>query len=528
MNMKNFLVLGVISLLLSCSGQETKESSKKKILRVSTIRDPMTLDPRLNRDLPSVSVMHLLFEGLMRSDSQGKLQPALAESYFISPDLKTYTFKIRECFWSNGNPITAEDFEQTWKSILDPKFPAPNAYQLYVIKGAKEAKEGKIPIDEVHVKAIDPQTLVVELNSPIPYFLEMTASHFYFPVSKNLRDPDYIEITEVISSGPFLLDSWKRHDELTAVKNPLYWDAANVALDGVAFVVLDDNTSLQLFKTHHLDWAGSPLSTIPQDAVTALKQQNQLKIAPGAGTHWYRFNTEKFPFYNKKMRQAFALALNRQDIVDHVTQGNQIPAIGIVPPSFGLERRAYYQDNSLLLAKKLFHEALEEMQFSQNNFPAVTLSYNASEREHKIAQTVQQQWSQAFGIDVELEKNENQVYYDKLAKGEFQISSGSWFADFKDPINFLEIFKIKENPTNHTRWEDQNYSHLLEESSLESDEIKRFELLAKAEAILMDAMPIAPLFYSSYNFVKNHTVHHVYFSELGFLDFSHAQLNVHD
>ena len=520
-----FILIGFF--LLSCTSSKEKPNLNRNTLKISTLQDPLSLDPRIIRDLPSVSIMHLFYEGLMRCDSQGKLIPALAESVSISPDLKTYTFKIRKCFWCNGDPITATDFEQTWKSVLNPHFPAPNAYQLYNIKGAKMAKEGKASLDDVGVHATDPFTLVVELESPVPYFLEMTACHFYFPVNQVMREQPRdasINSATLLSSGPFRLDTWKHRSELTAIKNPLYWNADEVTLDHITLLVLDDRTALQMFEAGILDWTGSPLSTVPQDAVVPLSKQNRLEVASAAGTHWYRFNTKKFPFNHTKMRKAFALALNRQDIVEHVTQGNQIPAFGIVPPSFYLETPPYYIDNDITKAQSLFQEALNEMGISQEEIPSITLCYGSSDRDHRLAQAVQQQWSKALPVSIKLEKCESQVYYDKLARGDFQISSGSWFADFRDPINFLEIFKQKETPTNHTHWENQLYKELLELSSHEPDSKKRFELLAKAEAILMDEMPIAPLFFCSYNYAKKKEVHGVYFSELGFLDFTHAIL----
>ena len=282
-------------------------------------------------------------------------------------------------------------------------------------------------------------------------------------------------------------------------------------------------SALQLFKAGELDWAGSPLSTLPQDAVATLKQQNNLLISNGAGTHWFRLNTSKPPFNNLKMRRAFALALNRKDIIEHITQGNQQPAIGVTPPSFGLKQQKHYSDNDISNAQALFNEALKEEKLAKAELPAIFISYASNDRNHKIAQAVQQQWNAAFGIAIVLNGNEPQMQMDKVKTGNYQIAMGSWYADIQDPINFLEIFKSKENPTNQTFWENEVYTSLLSQSSLELDSDKRKEILSDAETILAEEMPVIPIFHSAYNYLKSDDVENVYFSPLGYLDFKLAE-----
>lgn len=521
--------LMTFSLLLCGCGQENttpySHNQSENHLRIAMPNDPPSLDPRVLRDLPSFTVMRMLFEGLTRMDDSGIPQPALAESMTISDDKKTYTFTLREARWSDGTPVTAADFVETWKSVLAPGFPAPNAYQLYLIKGAKEAKEGHIPLDKVGITAPTPKILIVELEKPAPYFLEIVSCPFAYPVPPAMRQQGSIASappTPFVSNGPFKLNHHTQRNEIAVVKNPAYWDSNAVKLDKITLQILDENTALQLFKEGSLDWAGSPLSTIPQDAVTPLKQQSLLSIAPGAGTHWFRFNTDVLPFNNEAMRRAFALALNRQAIVEHVTQGNQIPAIGIVPPALGIRNQNYYADNDLFEAKKLFQTALKEMNLTTAQLPKITLKYAANDRNHKIAQAVQQQWNKAFHLNVALESTEAHVLYERMRQGTYQISLGSWYADIQDPINFLEIFKSKDNPTNQTFWQTPQYASLIEESSLENDPSKRLLLMAEAEKILIGAMPVAPLFHSAYNYLKSPNLEGVLFSSLGYLDCKNA------
>lgn len=509
--------------------RKEKPIAHQSTLRMSCEGDPQTLDPRRARDLPTATTIHMLYEGLMRNHSDGQPIPALAESITISPDQKTYTFKLRHSAWSNGQPVTAYDFEQTWKSVLDPQFPSPNAYQFYVIKGAQEAKEGRAPIEHVGVQAIDHSTLVVQLEQPTPYFLHLTAANFYYPVHGSLRHPslnsDLFDDSPLITNGPFKLETWNRHNELTAIPNPYYWDKKSVHLDRVALIVLDNPTALQLFHQGDLEWTGSPLSTLSTDALASLRRQKQLEVVtPTAGVYFLRLNTERPPFNHVKIRQAFALALNRADLVEHVLQGNQLPALGIIPTSF-IKGKPYFQDFDVKKAQQLFKEALKEQELTLQELPIIALCYATGERAHKIAQVAQQQWKDALGIEVELQSCESKAYFDRLKTHDYQIGVSSWFADIGDPISFLEIFKYKHNGTNNTQWENSNYIELLNQSAKVAQRLPREKLLKQAEEILIQEMPIIPLFYGSYNYVKHPSVKGVYFSEFGYLDFKHAYLD---
>lgn len=489
-------------------------------IRIATSVDPQTLDPRLVRDLPTTTILHMLFEGLMRARFKGHLEPAAAEHVAISEDLRTYTFTLRDAKWSNGEKITAKDFERAWLSLLDPKFATPNAYQLYPIKGAKERKENGGAEENVGIKAIDDKTLVVELNEPTPYFLELTTTHFYFPVhSSALKN---FPTESIIGNGPFKLESWKRNNQLDVVRNGSYWDVKAVSFDRIQVVVVEEYTAMQMYNNGELDWIGSPMSDIPIDAIQALKEDDELRVAEAAGTHWFKFNVNKAPFNNEKIRKAFAYAIDRKSIVEHITQGEQIPATGIVPPVLGLTQTSYFEDHNTTAAWDLFQEALIEMDLEIESLPKISLCYSAGDRNHKLVQAVQQQWKKNFGIEVALEACEYKSLVDKIEHSDFQISAGSWFADFGDPINFLEIFEYKSNPTNGTGWENEEYIALLKQSAKETRPEERRKLFEKAQIVLMDHMPVAPLFYSMFNYVKDITLYGVYFSELGYLDFKNA------
>ncbi len=522
--MKFIVYLAAACLLVGCSSSSTSS----KTLRISTEQDASSLDPRQARDVPTATIMHMFFEGLTRVGPEGKIEPAAAESVVSSSDLKTYTFKLRDAEWSNGDPVTAKDFEESWKSMLDPHFPAPNAYQLFAIKGARAAKQGSGSLENVAIYATDPKTLVVELENPVPFFQELVASHFYFPVHASWRHSKETSVgsdpSSWVSNGPFKLESWTRYHELNGIKNANYWDQEKIALDKITIMQLDENTALHMMEKGELDWTGSPMCVIPPDAIPTLKKEGLLQTISAAGTYWFRLNTEKPPFNNKNMRLAFGMALNRQDIVDHVSQGNQKPALGIVPPSFGLKQPEVITDADIQKAGEQFNLALKEMGISKKELPPITLSYSQSERGHKIAQTVQQQWNNAFGIDVQLQGGESKFISEQVKNRSYQMALGSWFADFQDPINFLEVFKNKDNSTNQTGWENSKYVELLDQSAWISDPEKRRETLSGAEKLLLQEMPVIPLFYSTFTYAKSPKVNGIYFSDLGYLDFKNAEI----
>lgn len=533
-----FSVLILSSLLWGCSQENqdplpetTPPTISENFARVAALSDPLSLDPRLIRELGSINIINTLFEGLMRISFDQNPEFAIAKSVDISPDLLTYTFTLRESTWSDGTPLTAADFAETWQSVLNSTFPAPNAYMLYVIKGAKAAKEGLIPPEAIGIKAVSPTTLVIQLEQPTPYFLELLTGYFFFPVSPDMRKHAANALTpspeKLVSNGPFKMGQWKQRDEIIVIKNPLYWDSDAVALDGITFQVLDDNTALQLFKGGKLDWIGSPISTLPQDAILSLKEAGTLKIAPAAGTHWLRFNTQKTPFNNLNMRAAFNSAIDRKAIVEHITQGNQLPAMGVIPPSFGMGKQQYYKDHDTLTAQKYFMAALLDLKNAGEKLPEISLCYSSgNDRNRKISQAIQQQWNKAFGIVVTLESCETQVFYDKLRSGNYQLSLGSWYVDVRDPINFLELFKSKNNPTNNTFWENAQFAELLEMSSHETSPEERNKLLSKAEALLMEELPVAPLYHGSFNYLISNRLKDAGLSESGLMNFRKASINL--
>jgi oligopeptide transport system substrate-binding protein len=497
-------------------------------LRINMGSEPRTLDPSKARDLQSITLTKMLFEGLTRLNKGEKIEMALAERVEISEDQKTYTFFLREAKWSNGSTVTAEDFYYAWKRVLDPEVPADNAFQLYAIKNAESIKKGSISIDELGVKVLDEKTLQIELETPTPYFLELTSYPAYFPVNAQVsRDvPHWTEGVETfVGNGPFKLKEWERQDVIKVEKNPLYWDQASVQLDQIALYVLKEDTELTMFENKEIDWAGSPLSVLPLDALGKLNSEKMLNKKPILGTYFLRVNTEDKLLSSAKIRQALSLSVDRAELVEHALSGSQIAASGFVPEALGIRSEGYFGLETSHAAKKLFDEALEELSVTRSEFPEIEILFSNSERSQRIAQLLQARWLSVLGIKVRLSAMESQMYLEKLYKGDFQIAAGSWLADYNDSLSFLEIFKTKTTSANHTHWENGEYERLIEASHTVTDSGERAKIFAQCEKILLDATPVIPLFHYNLLFVKNEKVKDVLISNMGVIDFRWAHID---
>ncbi len=489
-------------------------------IKIACTDDPQTLDPRYARDLLTVNTVRNLYEALLSQSSEDIIKPAAAESYTVSEDGLTYTFTIRDAKWSNGDAVTSQHFAEAWKSQLTPDSDAPNANQLYVIKNGEKVKDGKLPPEKLGIETPDNKTLIVHLETPLPYFPKLVSAHFYLPIHPKSQ-PE-----ELITNGPFKLDVWKRNNELVGVKNPYYWDHDHVNLEKFSFVNLDDHTALQMYENDQLDWAGSPLSMLPSDAIKTLKRKQHLRTTDSAGLYWIRVNTTKSPLSNTNIRLALAYSLNRQSLIKNVVQGNQRAALSIVPPSMGLTDNEYFTDDDVTKAWELFQKGLTELNLTIEDFPKITVMYStATERNQKIVQAIQQQWKKVFGDKIELKGYETKSLYQKLNQLDYDMCLGSWFADIDDPSNFLDIFTHKTNSGNNTGWENSEYTAQINQSLVSKE---RKEHLIKAQEILIKEMPVIPLFFATFNYVKKRNITGIQLSNLGHMDLKHAYIDIGD
>jgi len=535
--MKTFLritiLLPLIALsLLGCkrggssSAQATRGAHQQEIT-INITSEPQTLDPRKVRALNDANVIRMFMDGLTRTDKEGITTLAVAKKVDISPDQKTYTFTLRESHWSNGDQVTSHDFAYAWKKSLTPTFVAPNANLLYVIKNAKEANTGNLPLSLLGVETPDEKTLVVHLNHPTPYFLDLIAHPIYFPVNAKVdrSNSHWAEKeTSYVGNGPFTLLEWKHHNTIVAEKNPRYWDHKAVSLSHVKMVMVSEDTGFKMFDAKDTSWDGSPYSAIPIDAIQTLKTAEQLRCTPALATSWIRVNIEVPPFDSKKLRKAFALAIDRQAIVEHVLQGQQIPATGIVPKAMGLSDRPYFNDADIAASQELFNEVLDEMGVSASNFPEVVLTYGSGERAHSVVQALQSQWQTALGIRVRLEPVEKKVYFDRVSNKNYTLALGDWFADFGDPINFLEVFTANAG-TNNTNWKSPSYGELLETSYQTSDKEERRQVLHRSEELIMSEMPVIPLYHYTMLYIQDDNLKDVVLTTMGGIDFKWAHVD---
>lgn len=517
--------LGLI-LLVSCQKKEPCHR-ERQALRLNVHTEPPTLDARKATDTTSISIIQMCFEGLMRRVPGKDPVPALASRVEVSDNLLTYTFHLREAMWSDGEPVTAGDFEKTWKTILSPQFASGFANDLYVLKNARKAKNGKCAIEEIGVKATDSATLVVTLEYPVPYFLDLVASHSFLAVPTHITEdnPRWADNAGplFVGNGPYQLKKWRHHNHMVIVKNEAYWDVEPVRLEEIYLNIIEDETTeLHMFESGELDWAGKPFSTLPADALQALLEQNRLHTYPMAGTYYYVFNVRTPPFDNLNLRRAFTYAINRKDIVDNITQCKEQPAISFVPPTIWEPPPPAFKDNDVEAARHFFALALSEMGYTKETLPVITLTYNKTEAHHKIAQAIQEQWFQAFGIRVKLQNVEWKVFLDELAHGQFQIARLGGVASFQDPLSFLDAFRYQG--TNYSGWTHPQYSSLLNQAEQTTHPAIREDLIRKAEEIFINELPIAPIYYYTGTYIKKDYVKGIELSELSDADFKFAYL----
>jgi len=480
---------------------ETTETTGPKEINLAITSEPPSLHPQLATDTTSGTILTSLFEGLT-TVVDGEVIMSAAESVDISDDLLTYTFTLRDAKWTNGDPVTAEDFEYAWKWALNPENASEYASILYPIKGAQAFNEGKGSEADLGIEVVDAKTLKVTLVNPTPYFLELTAFKTYAPIHKATAEANPEWYTDAgddyVTNGPFKLADWQHSASITLEKNEDYWDADNVALDQVNIAMVElESTLATMFDAGEVDFVGAPFGAISLDVIDRYKSEGILKIKDYAALYMYKFNTTDKLISNVNLRKALTLAIDRQGLIDNVTKGEQKPGVSMVPSAVkGFEEdRGYYKDNDIEGAKQALELAMKELGVSDPSEIKINLSFNTSEAHATIAQYIQEGWRKNLGIDVALDNSEWQVYLDKLSNMDYQIGRLGWIADFNDAYTFLEMYNSASNGNNDTGWENAEYTALLEKSNAETDPEARLDLLKQAEAIFMAEYPIAPIYY---------------------------------
>ncbi|MFC0525339.1 peptide ABC transporter substrate-binding protein [Pontibacillus salicampi] len=508
------------------SDDNNSESSEEKVLYMNNGTEPTSMNPPIGFDSNSWNVLNNVMEGLTRLGKDDQPQPAAAEDWTVSDDGTVYTFTIREdAKWSNGDDVTAGDFEYAWKNLLDPEVASPAAFLGYFIKGGEAYNNGEGSRDDVMVEAVNDKELKVTLSSPTNYFLHLTTNPAFFPVNESVATENaewFAEADTFVGNGPFTVASWKHDSEMIMEKNDQYWDKETVNLDKINWAMVNEtNTEYQMYESGELD-----VSEIPAEMTEQLLDSEEVVIEDQAGTYFYRFNVNEEPFQNEKIRKAFAMAVNQQEIVDYITKKGEEAAFGFVSPGFtGPSDKDFREVNGKLVetnpeeAKKLLEEGMKEEGYDE--LPKITLSYNTSESHKAIAESMQEMYKDALGVEITLENAEWNVFLQDQKNLKHQLSRSSFLADYADPINFLESFTTNST-MNRTGWSNEEYDKLIEQAKAEKEEEQRFEYMYEAEKLLFAEMPIFPIHFYNQVYLHKPGVKDIVRHPVGYLDLKWA------
>jgi oligopeptide transport system substrate-binding protein len=494
----------------------------RRCLWINLKEEPSCLDPRRSRNMSVDSQVHaMLFEGLLRLEPDGSLSCAQARSYEVDAGQREYTFHLKETFWSNGTPVTAYDFEKTWKNILDPLFPSLDPQLLFCVKNAKEAKKGLVSLDQVGIHAPDAQTLVVELRYSSTHFLALTACSVLFPINQTeeKKHPEwYLEAGEhFVANGPFKLTSWNHGQEILLEKNKYYHGANRIRLDTIHVTMVDNGTAaLHLYASGLFDIMGVPLSLIPFELYRELTQKNLFHVVKTPAVAACMFNAQTFPFQNVHMRKAFGHALNRKFLIETITLLKEEPALSIIHPMLKKKTRSLFKDRDTPRARAYFQKGLDELGITARELKG-KLSFSFWKYDHgcpMLAFALQEQWREAFDVEVRIDPLDFKELHEKGRKGLFSMGYFVFHS-----IEVFDRFQNSRNERNYARWENQAYIDLLDQSAQCLAEKDSWSVLEKAEKILIDEMPFAPMFYWNYALLVQPYVKGLIVSPMGYLYF---------
>ena len=492
--------------LIGCSENISPVDSglEQQIYHHGNGSEPQGIDPHIVTGVPEHHILISLCEGLTipnpnPTGSDGYI-PGTAESWSISDDGKEYIFKLnKNAKWSNGDPVTADDFVWSWKRILTASLGSQYPDMLYYLVGAYEYHNGEIDnFDEVGIKALDSHPLKVNLKTPTPFFIGLLSHYSTWPVHKETvlkhgdiddRNGEWTRPGNFVCNGPFQLKTWELNNKIVVEKNPHYYDASMVRLNEIHYYPVSNvMTEDRMFRAGQLHLTSSmPTQKCP---IYIEEKNPNLKIDPYMGTYFYRINTENETLSDVRLRKSLAYSIDRQLLVDKVTQCGQIPAYSFTPPGSNGYQPSTEIPYDPVLAKQLLAEAGYS---SDNPFPKLEILFNTNEGHRKVALAIQQMWQNELGIEVELVNQDWKVYLSREMVGDFQISRAGWIGDYEDPNTFLDLMRPNRG-NNKTGWENMDFDALVEEANTINDQEKRYELLNEAEKILIDNMPIIPLY----------------------------------
>jgi oligopeptide transport system substrate-binding protein len=473
--------------------------------------EPETLDPHLAQSVSASHILRDLFEGLTTESASGDVIPGAALRWNISRDARTYTFYLRrDLLWSNGEPLTAEDFVYSLKRVVNPELASTTARSLLPIQNAREVLAGELPVDELGVSLLDEFTMQITLTGPTPYFLGLLANPVAYPVNrKNLEEfgDQFSKPDKLVSNGAYVLTGWAPRVSVELRKNPVFREAELVLIERAIYRMTEDrSTEVKQFRSQELDWTYE----VPNNQFKWLQRYypDELVISPWMGSYFFGFNLTQEPFIdNPSLRMALSLAIDRQIITDKVTQFGEKPSFALVPPGidgyvpFSPEFADWSQEEREHEAGRLYEQA----GYSRERPLRVEIRYNTGDNHKKIALAIASMWKQALGVYVTLVNEEFRVFLqNREQKLITQVFRVGWISDYNDPYSFLELFRTG-NGQNDYGYSDSTFDALLDEVGTERVRARRERLMFEAERSLMSDHVIIPIYtYVTKRLVNQH------------------------
>lgn len=504
----------IISALLSACGtgeSNVTQGNREGILHYGNGAEPQGLDPHVVTGVPENHLIRALFEGLaVKNPITLEPEPGVAERWTFNDDRSVITFYLNpNAKWSNGEQVTADDFVWSWNRALHPETGNLYAYMLYPVKNAEAYAKGEVSeFSEVGVKALDETTLRVTLNAPTPYFIQLMDHYSTFAVHPETllkfgkmtdRFTPWTRVGNIVSNGAFVLDDWALNRHIKMIKNQEYWDKDNVSLNGVVFYPTENEVSEErMFRVEQLHRTeGVPLDKVP--VYRAIPESPYMQD-PYLGTYYYLVNIDRPPVDDVRVRQALSMSLDREQLARTVMQEVVIPAYSITPPgTLGYQPPKLF-DFDPEKARQLLAEAGYP---NGEGWPGLDIIYNTNEAHRKIAVAVQQMWKKYLNVDITISNQEWKVYLNAVSQRDFQVARRGWIGDYVDPNNFLDLF-ITDGGNNNTGFANDYYDEMiLQLAPRAPTEEERFAIFHEAETLLMQQMPIIPI----YTYATRHLVH---------------------
>jgi oligopeptide transport system substrate-binding protein len=490
--------LGVaLALSLATSG-----AGAEVVLHRGNGAEPETLDIHKSSGVPEANIQRDLFEGLIAEAADGSHVPGAAARWEVDPSGTRYTFYLRpDGRWSDGTPLTAHDFVYAFRRALDPETASDYAFILWPVKGAEAVSKGEVrELERLGVVALDDWTLEITLKAPTPYFLGLLTHHMAYPAPRHAIEAHGARWTRpgnMVSNGPYRLAEWVPQSHIKLVRNELYRERSQVAIEAVTYYPTEDtNTELKRFRAGELDVT----SDVPSDQVPWVAENlgQAFRNSPYLGTYYYALNTGAAPFKDAlDLRRALALAIDRETLVAKVTRAGEIPAYAWVPPGVlgyrqqPIPQQGLSQAERQALARELFAQA----GYGSDNPLSLEILYNTSENHKKIAIAVAAMWRQVLGVRARLRNEEWKVYLDTRSQMRFEVARGGWIGDYNDANTFLELMKSDVGEMNPSGYANPEYDRLIKQAEVTADAARRAELMQRAERLMLSQMPIIPIYF---------------------------------